>query len=555
MRNKILVLASFSVLFLYNCSIAQIVSVPLDNEIYNYLTRGAAKGYITLNDETRPWSRIYVAGKLLELRNILDKLTTWEKESLEFYEHEYYYELVKLKKETINTTLKYLTFDYSDRFRFFFYEDSNFTFSAEPMLGYEIGKKYGDNQLERHNGINIYGSFSDNIGISSNLIDNLEEGLLLDANRTYSNKTGFGFITSFNKSIEYDYVNASIDISWKWGNFGIAKDYIQWGSGESGQLIFSTKAPSFPFIRLKLNPVDWFEFNYIHGWLNSTIIDSSGLRYNFNQNRLHYSLVDKFIASHLFTFRPLGNLSISVGESVVYSDKIQPVYFIPFLFFRLADHYVMNNDNNVGGNAQIFADIRYKNKPIKSIFYFSLFIDELAVGSLFNSASNRIEAKQTELAYTIGGKFIDPFLENSEVVLEYTKIEPYVYSHSDDAQFYSNYKYQLGHWIGNNGDLVFLSYIQNIQRGLKLKIWGEYLRRGKSVVNSGDVIYPYPDFLYGNRENTVNWGIEGNYEIIYSLNAKLAFQHSKITDEDLTRTPSYQLGIKNLFSFSLSYGF
>jgi hypothetical protein len=37
---------------------------------------------------------------------------------------------------------------------------------------------------------------------------------------------------------------------------------MEWGSGVSGQIILSDKAPSFPYIKLELEPVSWLKFVY-----------------------------------------------------------------------------------------------------------------------------------------------------------------------------------------------------------------------------------------------------------------------------------------------------
>jgi hypothetical protein len=160
----------------------------------------------------------------------------------------------------------------------------------------------------------------------------------------------------------------------------------------------------------------------------------------------------------------------------------------------------------------------------------------------------------TEAAYTLGMNIIDPVLEGSKFTFEYTKIAPYIYMHSDNAQTYANYNYQLGHWIGSNGDLIYSAYEQTIIRGLKLKFWGEYIRKGKTEKSSADIVTPYPEFLYGPRKNVTDYGLNVSWEPWYSLILTLNFQHSDITDEDKARTPYYELGTTNSLGVSFSYG-
>ncbi|MGE5457287.1 MAG: hypothetical protein ACM3RX_02925, partial [Methanococcaceae archaeon] len=310
-------------------------------------------------------------------------------------------------------------------------------------------------------------------------------------------------------------------------------------------------AASFPFFKLKVNPAPWFDFMYVFGSLQSDVVDSASIRGNVRIEREHYSQVAKYIASHLFTFRPFNNLSFSLGESVVYSDRIEPIYFIPIIPFRLSDHYVMNQDDNEGGNAQIFADVRYKNAKLKTMVYASLFFDEMSFRTLFKNDGYA----PTEAAYTIGVNVLDPVISGSKLTIEYTKIDPYVYMHSDNAQTYANYTYQLGHWIGSNSDLIYSSYEQTIIRGLKLKLWGEYIRKGKTEKSASDLSFdPYPQFLYGQRKIVTDYGINVSWEPWHSLILTLNYQHSKITDEEKTRTPYNELGSRNLLGVAFSYG-
>ena len=127
----------------------------------------------------------------------------------------------------------------------------------------------------------------------------------------------------------------------------------------NSQIIMSNKAPGFPYFFMNLYPSKFFSYNFVLGVLNSDIIDSTTIRNNINPAKEHYSLVEKYIALHLFSFNLSSKLKLSIGESVIFSDKFQPIYLIPNLFFRSVDHY-QNYTDNTGGNAQIFGDFSYK---------------------------------------------------------------------------------------------------------------------------------------------------------------------------------------------------
>ena len=180
-------------------------------------------------------------------------------------------------------------------------------------------------------------------------------------------------------------------VDWKWGEFTAGKDFLEWGYGESGKLVLSNKAPSFPFIRLDIHPVPWLRFNYFHGWLTSKVIDSSNI-YTTLSGRFEHGLSyrNKYIASHTLTITPLKGLDISLGESIIYSDKLQISYLMPLMFFKLADHYLSNYDNNIGNNSQFFAGISSRNHIKNTHLYGTLFIDEISIENLFNSQKQSV---------------------------------------------------------------------------------------------------------------------------------------------------------------------
>ena len=80
--------------------------------------------------------------------------------------------------------------------------------------------------------------------------------------------------------MEYSESRAVLATDWSWGSFAVGKDFLEWGYSESGLLALSQKPPSYGFIRLDVKPVDWLKFNYAHGWLSSSVIDSNSIFYN-----------------------------------------------------------------------------------------------------------------------------------------------------------------------------------------------------------------------------------------------------------------------------------
>ena len=69
---------------------AQTVYEPLNRDVYSYLSRMAQKGIIEYNDQIKPLTRMYIAGKLLEIGKRVRKIrnreiTEVERDELNFY--------------------------------------------------------------------------------------------------------------------------------------------------------------------------------------------------------------------------------------------------------------------------------------------------------------------------------------------------------------------------------------------------------------------------------------------------------------------------------------
>ena len=167
--------------------------------------------------------------------------------------------------------------DDGGRFRVFSYEDNLFKINADPILGYQIGTR--DSKILNHywSGIFFYGYLSDFIGFSFDYRDNHEWGKSLDSTKNFTPETGIVPTKKLHNTLDYSEIHTTISVDWKWGELTAGKDFLEWGYGESGKLVLSDKAPSFPFIRLDIHPVPWLRFNYFHGWLTSKVIDSSNI--------------------------------------------------------------------------------------------------------------------------------------------------------------------------------------------------------------------------------------------------------------------------------------
>jgi len=532
--------------------LAQVVYEPLYKDVYSFLTRLSTKGIIEYNDEIRPLSRMYIAEKLLEAGESQSNLTAIEKEELEFYKKDYYLEFRMMTQDDQSKNLNYVGYDPASRLRAFSYSDELFKFNLSPVLGYEIGSIDKEKSTHLWNGVYTYGYISDVLGVSFDFRDNTETGNTIDKFKKFTPVTGVNARSDNNlinypaDKIEYSEAKGVIATNWSWGTFAVGKEFFEWGYGESGLLVLSQKAPSFPFIRLDINPADWFGFNYIHAWLSSDVIDSTSFYYT-STDAVQFSYREKYIASHSIFIRPVKGLKFSLGESIVYSDKLEIPYLIPVMFFRLADHYLSRHSNAAGANAQIFFSVSSRNQIKNTHLYGTLLIDEIVIGGLFNSSKER-----NQIGFNIGASVVDIPIDNLTLTAEYTKIYPFVYTHFIQTQTYQSASYNLGNWMGNNNDQVYGSLKYRFIRRLEAELWARYIRKGGQGKPKDQYEQPQPPFLFGLRTNYTYFGVNVKYEFIHELFVRFRFQNMKVSQE----LENFSFEDKNIseFNFAVYYG-
>lgn len=540
----------FILLFTVNLY-SQAVFEPVDSEVYKFLERQSVTGLISFSNEIKPLLKSEITSKLLQLDNNRSELTDTDRALLDYYLDDYRHEIKMMQKDSVfnEVTRFFSSGTTGNRFRFFEYSGKNFSIFADPMLSFSYGNMFDEKLFIRRNGLRAHGYVLEDWGYDFRFFDNEETGNRLDHGKYYVPEHGVVITKKKPDAIEYDEVNASVTYSWSSGLLSLGKDYFSIGSARHGNIILSDKAPSFPFIRFDFFPVDWLRFFYFHGFLVSNIPDSSTFRNSSVPNRTTIADVPKFMAFHSLSIYPVKELSITIGESIVYSEYVQPVYFIPVMFFRVADHYLGRTNRSASGNAQMFMDASYKLTKLSTKLYGSLFIDELSLNKLFEGENH------SAIGYTAGAEIFDPVFANSSFCIEYSKISPFVYMNSVDAQLYSNEYYKLGHWIESNGDILSVSYSQNFTRALKLHLQGWYFRKGKTELPAEQYQSPYPPTLYGERRNDLSMEISFSYRPYHALKAEAYYFYRSIQDEDELRTlPAYK-GTFNNFGIKLAYGF
>lgn len=520
---------------------AQTVFEPVDKGVYKFLEKLSSKGILEFHDLIKPVPRKYIAEKLLEAESKIDFLNALEKEELRFYKKDYLFEISFLN----NNSEKHTSFfeeDPAGRFRVFSYSGNPLKIEAAPVLGFEYGTRRGESFYHLKNGISFSGYLKDYIGFKFNFWDNRESGTNINREKIFASETGIVTNSAGENFIEYANMNAAVSVDWKWGDFSVGQDFLTWGYGQSGKIVLSEKAPAFPFVRLNLYLNDWLDFNYFHAKLNSDIIDSTEIYpvpLSVLENR--YLFREKYFVSHTLLISPLKGLQISLGESMVYSDRFEPVYLIPLIFFKTADHYLSDYDPRAGDNSQFFLSVSSKNHIRNTHLFATLFIDEITISKIFISSEQKNQA-----AFTFGFSTYDLLFNNFTLHSEYSRILPFVYSNFIPAQNFSNHNYPLGHWIGNNADIIYSELNYQFKRGTSIKVWSEYIRKGSEGSVEDQYSLPNKKFLFGDKTYFASAGLKFKFLPLHETGLEFNVRYNKSTK----KFDNYNIGRENFWELS-----
>jgi len=530
-----LVLTALLVLFAVPLTYAQSVYQPSSHEIYPFLKRMEARGLLSdYRDAAKPISRRVLASHLRALEGSIERMTNVERDEYEFLKSEFNYELSILAGDLEPSEIRWHVISES-------YPGG--ILNLEPNLQYSF-TKIGDDDLRlRGQGIKFYGYAFDDIGYYFNFVDFREVGRAINAAKINTPDPGIVLTKGVDDAIEYNTTEVQLTFSVGAFNFSLEKMQNSWGPSRRGNLIFSNKPPSYPQIKLRVPVTDWMDFIYLHADLNSTILDSTRSYYTGSSSLTNFFRpVDrlKYMAAHMIEFTPVRGVNMSLGESVVYSDRGPLlIYLIPIMFFKSAEHYNSDKDN-----VQWFANLDLTLVRNLNV-YGSLFIDELNIDDFLNPDKQR-----NQLGFTVGAQAYDLLLNNLELVMEYTRINPWVYTHKYPAVQFTNNGYVMGNWMGQNADNLFLDLSYRPMRSLVLGGTFEVFRKGGEKDIAFQYVLPSQRFLYGPLHEERSYGAYARYQFVRD-----GFLDARVTSRSTSDETLRIRGERKLeFSIGARYG-
>jgi ribosomal protein L31 len=499
--------------------------------IYSFLDEMANLRLIEVNSAVKPYSRMFIAQKLAGLDTVRQELNTRQQKELDFFLKDFNKELKPDK-------------NFDKRFDIFYYKDSLLTFSGNLIAGAEYFMNKNANAIYWWNGGEVFSYVGKHLGVYASLRDQHDRDFLTEPaylnQRTGMRHKGNG---------DFEEMRGGITLSWKWGTIGILNDAQQWGNNYNGANIFSGRTPSFAKITLNLKPARWFEFNYFHGWLVSEVVDSGRSYYVNNSYGTTYVKVyhQKYLAANMFTFTPVRDLNISVGNSIIYSDLgVHPVYLIPVLFYKGIDHTLSAGSGNM--NSQMYMDISSRNVRHLHL-YGTIFVDEVNIGNMFNDS-----LQSNFFSWKFGGRLSDFPVQNISVTAEYTRTNPLAFRHYLSTTTFESNKYNLGHWLTDNAQEIFVSLQCRPIRGLVINLSWDYAQKGPDYTDLGAERLGLPFIDFTDWESN-SMKLNARYEIINDAYVYAGYEYSNISGDVEKYTHPLWRGKTNTVEVGMNFGF
>ena len=534
MKRKLLIIICLIAAF--SSTSAQNIPVPLSYTLlYDYIDELLTDGVITAQSVVRPYTRAEVAAMLIEAQKADSLLSSRQRSDLAFYLNEYALERDTMVSNFVQYT-DHSTFSLSLADPQFSYRSANnmFKIRMRPILGANVSGNRKGAILHRWYGAELQMDIAKHLSVWGSLRDNSWSGDWLSKDYFPTSDSRMrGARIHYGASQQQPALNTFAGVQYKeatyggdfsdskgginlytwWGNIGIQRENIAWGSAYHASNILSGRNPAVPMLTLKLTPCKWFQLDYFHAWLVSNVLDST---YYYLEHKAGsdqpikcYRPYDKFMAANMLTFMPLKQLSISVGNSIVYAERnIQAAYLIPIAFYKSLDHLLTKGSTPKNQNSQVYASLSVR--PVSHLhLYSSIFVDEIMF-----SRFKKSNPENNPISYLVGFNWSGWPVTSLSLKGEFTRSHIACYTHSIDVLTWESNSYNMGHYMGDNAQSIYAELAYRPMRGLLVKLaYTNDTKYNVYAYQRGNISQtiaqkPFDHAVYRNDE----WRLDGIYE-------------------------------------------
>jgi hypothetical protein len=487
---------------------AQVELVPLSNTVYSFLHKmqlaGFAAGYSNSN---LPLSRGTIAGFLTALEQEKNQLNPVDQKRLNDFLLEFSFDIshdlsnsfrfiedFNFKKIFENDKEKYL----------YFFKDENVSLFIDGTANYHFRKFSGDsfdNSLQLADaGLRLRGTMFGNVGyyiklFSGQQISGQRADRLVAAADDASLASTPKFISEKYYNSYEGYLRYQTDSEWL--ALTIGREAMEIGSGFIDRMFLSDNAVPYDFLKLDLN-YKALSYSFSYG--------------NIRGDSLGRPLQNKNIINHRLDVRFSDKVTVGFFEGIITSEEpFNFAYLNPISFLTSADFTAQTTNET---NSTLGFDI--EARPVDNVgFQAAIFIDDIDFGDLGGDTE---KSNDNKFGYQAGAFWVNSFfIPNLEFKLEYTRLDPFVYSHRTNKSTYSHYGFSLGHALPPNSDELAVNLFYPITHRININLLYQFQRSGEGFEfdDAGNLTANYggsllrgdgdflikSEFLNGNRVN------------------------------------------------------
>ena len=311
----------------------------------------------------------------------------------------------------------------------------------------------------KHHNMDIYGS-----GLMSNF--HFQQNNFIIINRMFMSDTWENAAKGGGKEVKniYGYTHeGNIQYTNTWGQvintWKMGRSFVKHGYGKTSQLLISKDS----------RPFDLFSWDIQYNGLSGNM---TGIQLeNINDKK-------RFLSLHTIEWKMNEKLTLSFSESSIYSGENRS---IEWQFFNPVIFWVPERENPSTGQANgfLYGGLNYIHSPSLS-FWGELLIDDYQINHEVKG-----DLEPNEIGFLGGVEKTGWPFNASDLWIEYTRIKNRTYQTPDISETYTHRGFPIGHYLGNDFDIIQLYYSQtNLDGKLKPYISLAYLRDGANGLDT-----------------------------------------------------------------------
>jgi len=308
-------------------------------------------------------------------------------------------------------------------------------------------------------------------------------------------------------------------IAGRWGRYHVkyGRDFLKWGVGSSGTLVFTNVSRPMDLFNagVKVGP---FHYQYLTARLDDETVSKSVARRYLSSHRLEGCFFN-------------GRIQAAVSETIIYGGvnrNPEWVYLNPFVFY----HGAQLNESGLG-NTLGTVDISVYITDTWRV-YGSLLIDDVQI-----EKTGPGDLEPNEIGWILGSRYAGLW-SGAVLDLEYARVTNRTYKTTNTWESFLHRNFPLGHPLGNDFDHWQIGLAQWVGASLWGRVAYSQTRHGEgSLYTSWDQPWmdytvkegysePFPTGVVETQNSiklelkyqpSIHWGIEGFFQSISRDNA------------------------------------